>query len=116
MRYLPKSDTERREEEWIWFLPDGPVQRPGLLGGLRPHSPALDLDTLERCLQFLLGSGCPVSAAGFAQVFDTNFTADLTIMEEAHELLKRLEGAGPCPCSPRAAPAGSASWRSSIPS
>ena len=27
---------------------------------------------------------------GFAKVFDTNFTADLTIIEEGHELLKRL--------------------------
>ena len=30
---------------------------------------------------------------GFNAVFDTNFTADLTIMEEASELLHRLEGA-----------------------
>ena len=28
---------------------------------------------------------------GFAEVFDTNFAADLTIMEEGHELLRRLE-------------------------
>ncbi|MCH5262054.1 MAG: iron hydrogenase small subunit [Lachnospiraceae bacterium] len=28
---------------------------------------------------------------GFDYVFDTNFSADLTIMEEAHELLERLE-------------------------
>ncbi len=28
---------------------------------------------------------------GFAQVFDTNFTADLTIWEEGHELLSRLK-------------------------
>ena len=28
---------------------------------------------------------------GFDQVFDTNFTADLTIMEEGHELLRRLK-------------------------
>jgi NADP-reducing hydrogenase subunit HndD len=30
---------------------------------------------------------------GFAAVFDTNFTADLTIMEEGHELLGRLTAA-----------------------
>lgn len=40
---------------------------------------------------------------GFAQVFDTNFTADLTIWEEGHELLSRLR-AGRLPmftsCSP----------------
>eukprot|EP01029_Cantina_marsupialis_P000003 TRINITY_DN0_c0_g2_i2.p1 TRINITY_DN0_c0_g2~~TRINITY_DN0_c0_g2_i2.p1 ORF type:complete len:1118 (-),score=455.47 TRINITY_DN0_c0_g2_i2:14-3367(-) len=36
-------------------------------------------------------------AAGFHFVFDTNFTADLTIMEEAHELLHRLKNGGALP-------------------
>lgn len=33
----------------------------------------------------------------FDQVFDTNFAADLTIMEEAHELVERLKNGGPLP-------------------
>lgn len=41
---------------------------------------------------------------GFDKVFDTDFAADLTIMEEGHELLKRLGGEGKLPlltsCSP----------------
>ncbi|MBU2546749.1 MAG: [FeFe] hydrogenase, group A, partial [Gammaproteobacteria bacterium] len=41
---------------------------------------------------------------GFSMVFDTNFTADLTIMEEGTELLKRLKEGGKLPmftsCSP----------------
>ena len=41
---------------------------------------------------------------GFDKVFDTDFTADLTIMEEGTELLNRLGGNGPLPmltsCSP----------------
>jgi NADH-quinone oxidoreductase subunit G/NADP-reducing hydrogenase subunit HndD len=41
---------------------------------------------------------------GFAAVFDTAFAADLTVMEEASELVKRLQGDGPLPiftsCSP----------------
>lgn len=41
---------------------------------------------------------------GFDKVFDTDFTADLTIMEEGHELLERLEKGGKLPlltsCSP----------------
>jgi iron-only hydrogenase group A len=41
---------------------------------------------------------------GFARVFDTNFGADLTIIEEATELLNRLKSGGPIPmltsCSP----------------
>lgn len=34
---------------------------------------------------------------GFDQVFDTNFSADLTIMEEATELIKRMNGDGVLP-------------------
>ena len=41
---------------------------------------------------------------GFDKVFDTNFTADLTIIEEGHELLKRVKTGGKLPmitsCSP----------------
>lgn len=41
---------------------------------------------------------------GFHRVFDTNFSADLTIIEEANELLTRLKGEAPLPmmtsCSP----------------
>ena len=34
---------------------------------------------------------------GFDKVFDTNFTADLTIIEEGHELLKRVKEGGKLP-------------------
>ncbi len=41
---------------------------------------------------------------GFDRVFDTNFSADLTIMEEAHEFLDRVKNGGKLPlitsCSP----------------
>jgi iron-only hydrogenase group A len=41
---------------------------------------------------------------GFARVFETAFSADLTVMEEASELVRRVEGGGPLPmmtsCSP----------------
>lgn len=41
---------------------------------------------------------------GFAKVFDTDFAADLTIMEEAHEFVDRLQNSGKLPlitsCSP----------------
>jgi NADH-quinone oxidoreductase subunit G/NADP-reducing hydrogenase subunit HndD len=41
---------------------------------------------------------------GFKKVFDTSFTADLTIMEEASELAQRISSGGPLPmftsCSP----------------
>jgi len=45
-----------------------------------------------------------VRRLGFDRVFDTNFAADLTIIEEGHELLKRLKEGGVLPmitsCSP----------------
>ena len=41
---------------------------------------------------------------GFDKVFDTDFSADLTIMEEAHEFLDRVQNGGVLPmitsCSP----------------
>ena len=41
---------------------------------------------------------------GFAKVFDTNFSADLTIMEEANEFIQRVQNGGKLPlitsCSP----------------
>lgn len=41
---------------------------------------------------------------GFDKIFDTNFSADLTIMEEGHELLQRMQNGGVLPlitsCSP----------------
>lgn len=47
---------------------------------------------------------------GFNGVFDTNFGADLTIMEEATEIISRVTKGENLP--PRA-PAGSTSWNSS---
>ena len=52
-------------------------------------------------------SGKMISALrtlGFDRVFDTDLSADLTIVEEANELIRRLNGSGPLPmltsCSP----------------
>jgi NADH-quinone oxidoreductase subunit G len=42
---------------------------------------------------------------GFDYVFDTNFSADLTILEEGSELLKRLELGGPFPMFTSCCPA-----------
>ena len=43
---------------------------------------------------------------GFRQVFDTDFAADLTIMEEGTELVNRITKNEKLPCSPPAAPPG----------
>ncbi|MBO5089374.1 MAG: (2Fe-2S)-binding protein [Clostridia bacterium] len=66
--------------------------------------------TLGECFGMPIGSnveGKMVAALrrlGFARVFDTNFAADLTIVEEANELVERIKNGGTLPmitsCSP----------------
>ena len=73
------------------------------------HAPAVSVTVGEE-LGLSRGADCAglLNAAlrrlGFAKVFDTSFTADLTIMEEASELVKRVTSGGPLPlmtsCSP----------------
>ncbi len=57
--------------------------------------------SVKTALQKLAGA---LKRMGFAAVFDTSFTADLTIMEEASELIKRVTEGGVLPmftsCSP----------------
>ncbi len=66
--------------------------------------------TLGECFDMPIGTnveGKMVSALkriGFDKVFDTNFAADLTIVEEANELVERIKNGGTLPmitsCSP----------------
>jgi iron-only hydrogenase group A len=73
------------------------------------HAPAVSVSIAEE-FGFAPGvdfDGKMVAAlrrAGFARVFDTSFAADLTIMEEGSELVKRVTGGGALPmftsCSP----------------
>jgi NADP-reducing hydrogenase subunit HndD len=66
--------------------------------------------TLGECFGLPVGTnvrGKMVAALrrlGFDKVFDTDFGADLTIMEEANELIERIQNGGPLPlitsCSP----------------
>ena len=66
--------------------------------------------TLGECFGMPIGTnveGKMVAALrrlGFAKVFDTDFAADLTIVEEAHELVERINNKGVLPmitsCSP----------------
>lgn len=73
------------------------------------HAPAVSVTIAEA---FGFGPGADfdgkMTAAlrrvGFDRVFDTSFTADLTIMEEGSELVQRVQNGGPLPmftsCSP----------------
>src|SRR5690606_38599228 len=66
--------------------------------------------TLGECFGMPVGTnvtGKMVAALrrlGFDKVFDTDFTADLTIMEEANEFIERVKNGGKLPlitsCSP----------------
>jgi iron-only hydrogenase group A len=73
------------------------------------HAPAVSVTLAET---FGLPQGMDVAGSmttalrrlGFRKVFDTSFSADLTIMEEASELVARIKNGGPLPmftsCSP----------------
>jgi iron-only hydrogenase group A len=73
------------------------------------HAPSISVTIAE---EFGMKAGvdaCGIMTAalrslGFDRVFDTSFTADLTIMEEASELAQRIRNGGPLPmltsCSP----------------
>jgi NADH-quinone oxidoreductase subunit G/NADP-reducing hydrogenase subunit HndD len=73
------------------------------------HAPAVSVTLAE---EFGLKPGTDVNGTmvavlrqlGFKRVFDTSFTADLTIMEEASELVHRIKSGGKLPmftsCSP----------------
>ena len=73
------------------------------------HAPAVSVSIAE---EFGVKAGTDVDGqmvaalrrAGFDRVFDTSFTADLTIMEEGSELIKRVTEGGALPmftsCSP----------------
>ncbi|MBQ1252654.1 MAG: iron hydrogenase small subunit [Firmicutes bacterium] len=72
-------------------------------------APAVRITIAEACGEEpgVVSTGRLVTALkrlGFDKVFDTDFTADLTIMEEGTELLQRLSGGGALPmitsCSP----------------
>ena len=66
------------------------------------HAPAISVALGE---EFKMKPGKELSGAmhaafrrmGFKYVFDTSFTADLTIMEEGHELIDRLRSGGALP-------------------
>ncbi len=65
---------------------------------------------IGECFGYEPGTDCEgkmvaaLKALGFVGVYDMNFTADLTIMEEAYELLGRIQNGGALPmitsCSP----------------
>ncbi len=96
--------TERDDTAKVWAALADPTKH------VVVHAAPSIRVTLGECFGMPIGSivtGKMVTALrrlGFDKVFDTNFAADLTIMEEATELLERVKNGGKLPmitsCSP----------------
>ena len=98
------SLTERRDVERVMKALDDPE-----VTVVVQHAPAVSVSLAE---EFGLKPGSDIvdkmNAAfrrmGFDSVFPTSFSADLTVMEEANELVQRVRNGGPFPmftsCSP----------------
>jgi iron-only hydrogenase group A len=96
--------VERDDVEKVWAALEDPTKHV-----IVQEAPAIRATLGE---EFNLPAGTLVTGKmiaalrrlGFDKVFDTNFTADLTILEEGNELLKRVEKGGILPmitsCSP----------------
>ena len=86
--------TGRSRTPWWWRRSPRPCRPPWPPTAASPRACPVMLEHLAAALKRI----------GFAAVFDTGFAADLTIMEEATELVKRIQGGGPLPmftsCSP----------------
>ena len=96
---VEKDDTERVFEELmdpekIVLVQTAPAIRVGIGEAMGLGEGALVTGQMVAGLRRL----------GFSKVFDTQFAADLTIMEEGHELISRLNNGGTLPmitsCSP----------------
>jgi NADP-reducing hydrogenase subunit HndD len=96
--------SENDETGKVWAALDDPTKHV-----IVNTAPSIRV-TLGECFGMPVGSnvkGKMVAALrrlGFAKVFDTDFSADLTIMEEATELVERIQNGGKLPlitsCSP----------------
>ena len=96
--------AEKDQTAEVWAAINDPTKR--VIVNTAPSIRA----TLGECFDMPVGTnvkGKMVAALrrlGFDDVFDTNFTADLTIIEEANELIERVKNGGKLPmitsCSP----------------
>ncbi len=97
--------TERDDTDKVWAALADPSKH------VVVHTAPSIRVTLGECFGMEIGSnveGKMVAALrrlGFDRVFDTNFAADVTIVEEANELVERMNNGGVLPmitsCSPR---------------
>jgi len=79
--------------EQIWRLIDDPKKHVVIQTAPAPRAAIGECFGLEPGTPLTFQMNTALRHCGFDKVFDTNFTADLTIIEEGTELLQRLHGA-----------------------
>jgi len=77
----------------VWNAIDDPTKHVVMQTAPAPRSAIGETFGLEPGISLTLEMNTALRFAGFDKIFDTNFSADLTIMEEGTELLERLHGA-----------------------
>ena len=83
----------RDETDAVWAAIDDPTKHVVIQTAPAPRSAMGELFDLEPGTPVTFEMNTALRRAGFDMVFDTNFTADLTIIEEGTELIQRLYGA-----------------------
>jgi NADH-quinone oxidoreductase subunit G/[NiFe] hydrogenase diaphorase moiety small subunit len=77
----------------IWAAIDDPTKHVIMQTAPSPRAAIAEVFGMPAGTPMTYQLNAALKQAGFAKVFDTNFTADLTIIEEGTELLQRLHGA-----------------------
>jgi len=81
------------ETDAVWAAIDDPTKHVVIQTAPAPRAAMGELFGLEPGTPVTFEMNTALRRAGFDRVFDTNFTADLTIIEEGTELIQRLYGA-----------------------
>ncbi len=81
------------ETDAVWAAIDDPQKHVVIQTAPAPRAAMGELFGLEPGNPVTFEMNTALRRAGFDRVFDTNFTADLTIIEEGTELIQRLYGA-----------------------
>ena len=83
--------TERNDSDAVWAAIDDPAKHVVIQTAPAPRAAIAEVFGVEPGTAATLKLNTAIKRMGFDKVFDTNFTADLTIMEEGTELLLRLK-------------------------
>ncbi len=85
--------TEADQTDEIWSMIDDPTKHVVIQTAPAPRAAMGELFGLEPGTPVTFEMNTAIKRMGFDAVFDTNFSADLTIIEEGTELLQRLHKA-----------------------